>query len=164
MELCTTPLEVAGLMRDGPLRKHRTGAAFLSLVAASNFLPWMELVGGKTATAELVSPAEYAMGFGSCLLAATGILLAWIAGHRRPPSERLQITRPRLLGLRLSISAATLNLLLAGLIFILGVNSSLGAMMELQVFAVVWFLLILPMEVLAAFSKGLASQAVPAVA
>src|SRR5712692_6126766 len=50
----------------------RTGVAMLSLVAATNVVPWMELLLGRTATADLLAPSEIRVAVGSCFLAVAG--------------------------------------------------------------------------------------------
>ena len=75
------------------LRQHdcRTGIAFLSLVAATNVIPWMELLLEKTATAELLAPSEIRIAIGTCFLAVVLLLGSWFSGRRNPVPEKAWI-------------------------------------------------------------------------
>jgi hypothetical protein len=145
-------------MPDRRRRDRRTGAALLSLVAATNVLPWMELLLGQTATAELLTPAEIRIALGTCFLALFLLLGAWISGRRSPIPARPWIRRPRTAGLRFSIAAAAGNLAIASLFRWLGSRSLFGVPESLPIFAAVWYLLILPLQILAGFHLGRACR------
>jgi hypothetical protein len=136
----------------------RTGVAFLSLVAATNVIPWMELLLGETATAELLAPSEIRVAIGTCFLALLLLLGAWFSGRRNPIPEKAWIREPRRAGLRFSIAAAAGNLILAGVIRWLGARHALDLPAELPIFVCVWYLMILPAALVAAFSLGRSGQ------
>src|SRR6266542_5969193 len=52
-------MELGGLMQERRRYDRRTGVALLSLVAATNVIPWMELLLGETVTAELLAPSRF---------------------------------------------------------------------------------------------------------
>jgi hypothetical protein len=136
----------------------RTGVAFLSLMAATNVIPWMELLLGKTATAELLAPSEIRIAIGTCLLALVLLLGAWFVGRRNPVPDKAWIKEPRRAGLRFSIAAAAGNLVLAGAMQWLSKRSLLELPAELPVFAGAWYLLILPTSLIAGLSLGRAGR------
>jgi hypothetical protein len=136
----------------------RTGAALLCLVAATNVIPWMELLLGQTTTAELLTPSEIRISLGTCVLALLILLGAWLSGRRNPIPARPWIRRPRTAGLCFSIAAAVGNLALAGAIRWLGSRRAYGLPAELSVFAGVWYLVILPLQAIAGFSLGRAGR------
>lgn len=160
MELRSTALEVGGLMSETRLQTRRSGMTLLALVVTSNFVPWMELLVGTSATAELVNPTEYRVAVGSGFLAAVLILSAWLIGRRRPEPAAPRIARPRRTGLRLAALAVASNLLLTGAIHWLGTNPRFDPSTELAVFAAIWYLVMLPLEAVAAYCKGRASKPV----
>ena len=143
-----------------PRRQHdrRTGVALLSLVAATNVIPWMELLLGQTATSELLAPSEIRVAIGTCALALVFLLGAWFSGRRNPAPEKAWITETRRSGLRFSLAAAAGNLILAAVIRWLGTRRSVDFPQELPVFALVWYLLILPTGLVASFSLGRAGR------
>jgi hypothetical protein len=136
----------------------RTGVAFLSLVAATNVLPWMELLLGETATFEPVAASEIRVAVGTCLLALLLLLGAWFSGRYRTIPDSPRIRNPRRAGLRLSIAAATANLVLAGAIRFLGESSLYGLPASLAVFSAAWYLIVLPLEIAAGVSLGRAGR------
>ena len=136
----------------------RTGAAFLSLVAATNVIPWMELLLGETSTSELLAPSEIRIAVGTCVLALLLLLGAWLSGRYNEIPEKPWIGRPRRAGLQFSIAASAGNLLLAGLIRFLGSSRMYGYPAELALFAAVWYLVVLPVGIVAAFALGRAGR------
>ena len=136
----------------------RTGAAFLSLVAATNVIPWMELLLGETATSELLAPSEIRIAVGTSLLALLLLLGAWLSGRYNEIPAKPWIGRPRRAGLQLSIAASAGNLVLAGIIRFIGSTRMYGFPAELALFAAVWYLLVLPAGVAAAFALGRAGR------
>ena len=133
----------------------RTGVAFLSLVAATNVVPWMEHLLGQTAAADLLAPSEVRIAIGSCFLALLVLLVAWFSGRRRAIPPNPWIRNPRRAGLRFSIAAAAGNLLLAALVLRLDARRSPA---DLPLFAAVWYLIVLPLEVAAGLALGRAGQ------
>ena len=136
----------------------RTGVALLSLLAATNVIPWMELLLGQTATSELLAPSEIRVAIGTCALALVFLLGAWFSGRRNPVPEKAWITEPRRAGLRFTLAAAAGNLILAGVIRWLGSRRSLDFSQELPIFVAVWYLVILPAGLVAGFSLGRAGR------
>lgn len=135
----------------------RTGVALLSLMAATNVVPWMELLLGETATAELLSPSEIRVAIGTCLLALLLILAVWFFGRRGALPESPKIGRPRRAGLLFSCCAAAGNILLAAGIRLMGSRVVSGGAV-LPVFATAWYFVVLPLEAAAAFSLGRAGR------
>lgn len=149
-------------MRDRDVYTRRTGVAFLSLVMATNCVPWMELVAGRSATADLViGPSDFITAVVTCFLAALLVIVTWVSGRRLPVPSSPRIARPRDVGLILAILASALNIALAGAIRWLGMKESIGFEKEFILFAGTWYLLILPIELFAGFYKGRASIPVP---
>jgi hypothetical protein len=153
---------MGGLMQE--LMQHRrqydrrTGVALLSLVAATNVIPWMELLLGETVTAGLLAPSEVRVAVGTCLLALVFLLGAWFSGRRSPLPARPWIERPRTAGLRFSIGAAAVNIALAAIIRWLGAGRAAGFPSELPIFLIGWYLVVLPLEVAAGLSLGRAGR------
>ena len=143
-----------------PSRRYerRTGVAFLSLVAATNVIPWMELLLGHTAAEEPLAPSQIRAAIGTCVLALVFLLFAWFSGRRNPASEKARITEPRRAGLRFALAAAAGNLLLAAVIRWFGSRRSLDFPQEMPIFAIVWYLGILPTGLVAGFSLGRAGR------
>lgn len=135
----------------------RTGVIFLSLIAATNVIPWMELLLGQTGTAELLAPSEIRVAIGTFLLALVSLLGAWFSGRRNPAPGKVLIREPRRAGLQFSLAAAGGNLLLAAVIKWLGARHA-AYPAELPIFAAVWYLVILPTELIAGFSLGRAGR------
>lgn len=145
-------------MPPGPQHERRTGAAFLSLVAATNVIPWMELLLGQTAAEEPLAPSEIRIAIGTCVLALVFLLCAWFFGRRNAATKNAWITEPRRAGLRFALAAAAGNLILAAAIRWLEVRRTLDVPRELPIFAGVWYLVILPIGLVAGFSLGRAGR------
>jgi hypothetical protein len=151
-------MEVGGLMDERRRYDRRTGVALLSLVAATNVIPWMELLLGKTLTAELLAPSEIRVAIGTCVLALIFLLGAWFSGRNNPVPARPWIKRPRDAGLGFSMAATALNIALAGLVRWLGAGRAFGFPSELPIFVIGWYLVVLPLEVAAGLSLGRAGR------
>lgn len=137
----------------------RTGVALLSLVAATNVIPWMELLLGKTVTAEPLAPSEIRVAVGTCVLALIFLLGAWFSGRYSPIPDRPWIKRPRDAGLGFAVAAAALNIALAVIVRRLGEGRAFGLPSELPIFVIGWYLVVLPVEVVAGVSLGRAGRA-----
>jgi hypothetical protein len=135
----------------------RTGVVFLSLIAATNVIPWMELLLGETRTAEELAPSEIRVAIGTSLVALIFLLGAWFSGRRNAVPGKALIREPRRAGLQLSLAAAGGNLVLAAVIKWLGARHA-AYPAELPIFAAAWYLVILPTELIAAFSLGRAGR------
>jgi hypothetical protein len=146
------------MMPPGPQHERRTGVAFLSLVAATNVIPWMELLLEQTAAEEPLAPSQVRAAIGTCVLALVFLLCAWFSGRRNPASAKARIAEPRRAGLRFALAAAAGNLILAGVIRWFGSRRSLDFPQELPIFAGAWYLVILPIGLVAAFSLGRAGR------
>jgi hypothetical protein len=138
------------------MQERRTGVVFLSLVVATTFIPWMQLVEGG-ADASFISPTESGLVIATCFLSVGGLIAAWLAGRRLPPETGPRVNRPRDAGLVLAILAAAANLLLAAVLRgrMSGAHGSFAQ--ELQWFGPVWFLLVVPVQIAAGYCKGRAS-------
>ena len=145
-------------MPPGPRHDRRMGVAFLSLVAATNVIPWMELLLRQTAAGEPLAPSEVRIAIGTCVLSLVLLLCVWFFGRRNPAPAKAWITEPRREGLRFALAAAAGNLILAGAIRWLGLRRSLDIPQELPIFAGVWYLVILPTGLVAGFSLGRAGR------
>jgi hypothetical protein len=145
-------------MEPSVQHERRTGVALLSLVAATNVIPWMELLLERTGAEEPLAPSEIRAAIGTCVLALVFLLFAWFSGRRHPASEKARLTEPRRAGLRFSLAAAAGNLILAGVIRWFGSRRSLDFPQELPIFACVWYLTILPAGLVAGFSLGRAGR------
>jgi hypothetical protein len=135
----------------------RTGVAFLSLIAATNVVPWMELLLGETAAAEPLAPSEIRVTLGTCVLALLALLAAWFAGRRGTIPESPRIRQPRTAGLWFTVAAAAANLILAAAVRLVGVRPFPGVA-ELPIFAAIWYLVILPLEIVGGFALGRAGR------
>ena len=132
----------------------RTGWVILVLMAATNFLPWMEPLIGETLSADLVAPASLRTSIGACLLGAALVAITWLAGrHATSPLPR-SVTRPRLLGFRLALASAGLNILIGCALASRGSDSVIGPLRLGLLGGVLWFVAILPAEVVAAYLTG----------
>ena len=141
-----------------PFLRRRTGIAFLSLALATNLIPWMELLTGESAAEDLISPGDFLLPVGLCLLAAILVFAAWMSGRHRAIPEKPRFARPRILALRLQIVSMILNLSFAAWIMTRGANLLAVSERELILLAVAWVLLALPLQIAAAFIQGRVSQ------
>jgi hypothetical protein len=140
------------------LETRRTGLAFLCLIVATNFMPWMQLAEAGIDSTLPPSPSESSLVVLSCLLAVALVIALWILGRRLPAKPRL-IAKARDTGLLLAVLTAGANLALAAIVHRRAFGSSFTG--ELRWFGPVWFGLVLPTELAAAFFKGRASIPVP---
>jgi hypothetical protein len=143
------------------METRRTGLAFLSLIVATNFVPWMQLAEASIDSSQPPSPAESSLVIASCLLAAGLVTAAWLCGRRLPVTPGRSALDPRDAGLLLAVLAALANLALAAILHRRAGGSSFGG--ELKWFGPVWYGVVLPTEIGAAFFKGRASIPAPKV-
>jgi hypothetical protein len=148
----------------GPSR--RSGAIFLALVSATNVVVWLEPISRARIAGDLASASEIRLGLLSCLLAVGLDMAAWVWG-RRPRAAQTENSKGRRYGLQLSILSAALNLgLAAGILF--RAPHFTGPSSLLTVVAAVWYLLLLPLQIAAAYWSGrgtlLERRRAPAVA
>ena len=131
--------------------------AFLSLILATNFVPWIQLAERGTDSTQPLSPAESALVIASCFLAAGLVIAAWLLGRRLPAGRGPHIERPRDAGLALAVLVAGLNLTLAAIIHWRTTGGTVAFHDELKWFGFVWCALVLPAQAAAGFCKGRAS-------
>jgi len=148
-----------GTPRTGGER--RTGVAFLSLVIATNFVPWIQLAERATDSTQSPPPGETVLAIASCFLAASVVIAAWLLGRRLPPGRGPHVARPRNAGLALAVLVASLNLTFAAVIHWRTAGASVSFHEELKWFGVVWFALVLPAQAAAGYCKGRASIRMP---
>lgn len=144
-------------MKQRRKSERRTGVIFLVLIAATNVVVWLEPVARARIAGQLAAASEIRVGLASCLLAAILALIAWAFGRRESAVERRRSLSFRLLGLRLSLTSAILNLGVIGAVLLFAPTST-GASSELFEVAVVWYLVSLPVQFAAAYSMGRGSR------
>ena len=149
--------ERAGGTRS-PGAERRTGVAFMSLILATNLVPWIQLAERAT---DSTTPGESVLVIASCLLAAGLVIAAWLLGRRLPAGRGPHIANPRDAGLALALLVAALNLTLAAIIHWRTTGGSVSLHDELAWFGVVWYALVLPAQAAAGFCKGRASISIP---
>ena len=132
--------------------------AFMSLILATNLVPWIQLAERATDSA---TPGESVLVIASCFLAAGLVIAAWMLGRRLPAGRGPHIANPRDAGLALALLVAALNLTLAAIIHWRTTGGSVSLHDELTWFAIVWYALVLPAQVAAGFCKGRASVPIP---
>jgi hypothetical protein len=140
----------------------RTGWVILVLMAATNSLPWMEPLIGETLSADLVEPASLRTSIGACILGAALVAITWLAGRHATSPLPLSIARPRLLGFRLALASAGVNILMGCALASNGSAAPLGPMRLGLFVGIVWFVTVLPVEVAAAYLTGRGSARRPA--
>lgn len=132
----------------------RTGWIILVLMAATNFLPWMEPLIGQTLSEDLVAPASLRISVGACLLGAALVAFTWLAGRYATSALPRLMTRPRLVGFRIALLAAAVNILFGCALAYRGSATAIGPLRLGLVVGVVWFAGILPAEVVSAYLTG----------
>lgn len=132
----------------------RTGWVILVLMAATNFLPWMEPLIGETLSEDLVAPASLRISIGACLLGAALVAFTWLAGRYATSALPRSVTRPRLLGFRIALLAAALNILFGCALASRGSAAAIGPLRLGLAVGVLWFAAILPAEVVSAYLTG----------
>ena len=140
------------------LETRRTGVAFLCLIVATNFVPWMQLSEAGFDVTRPPSASETSLVLAGCLLAVVLVIASWLIG-RRVPADFGQIARARDTGLLLALLSVGANLALATVLRRTAFGRSFSG--ELKWFAPVWFGLVLPTELAAGFFKGRASIPAP---
>jgi hypothetical protein len=140
------------------LEARRTGVAFLCLIVATNFVPWMQLAEAGFDLSRPPSTSEMAIVMLSCFLAVVLVIASWLIG-RRVPADLGLIAKARDAGLLLALLSVGANLALATVLHRTAFGSTFAA--ELKWFAPVWFALVLPTELAAGFFKGRSSIPAP---
>jgi hypothetical protein len=143
-------------------RPQRTGWVILVLMVATNFLPWMEPLVRETLASELVDAPKLRLSMGACLLGAALVAMTWLAGrHATSPLPRL-LSRPRLTGFKLALGCAAVNIVCGLLVAKFSASASSGLWSLDVVVGTVWFLVVLPGEVLSSYLTGRGSVRRPA--
>jgi hypothetical protein len=152
-------VELSGAASLTKLETRRTGVLFLSLIVATNFVPWMQLAQVGIDSALPPSPAESSLVIASCLIAAALVTVTWLVGRRSPAIAGRRTVDARDAGLLLALLAAGANLALAALVHRRASTNTFSA--ELRWFGIFWYGIILPTEMAAGFFKGRASIPTP---
>jgi hypothetical protein len=142
------------MMDTSPHRPQRTGWAVLVLMVVSNFVAWMEPVVSVTTGVDAIAPIQLKLSLGACVLAAALVTATWLTGrYSSSPIPRV-LQPPRLLGFRLALAAAAANIAFGFAIANLGPYASIGAYRMSVAIQAVWFLFVLPAEVVSAYLTG----------
>lgn len=140
----------------------RTGWVILVLMVATNFLPWMEPLIGETLSSELVAPVNLQISIGACLLGAALVAFTWLAGrHATSPLPRL-MTPPRLLGFRIALASSAVNVVFGSAVVALGSGRPIGGLRVGLLVGVLWFVAVLPAQVVSSYLTGRGSVRRPA--
>lgn len=151
-------IERVTLEPSSKLETRRTGLVFLCLIVTTNFVPWMRLAEAGIDSTLPLSAAESGLAILSCLLAAVLVISAWLMGRRLPVTPGRLTAKARDSGLALALLAAGANLALAAVVQGRAGMSFAG---QLKWFGPVWYGLVLPAGLMAAFFKGRASIPAP---
>jgi cytochrome bd-type quinol oxidase subunit 2 len=141
------------------LETRRTGVAFLCLIVATNFVPWMQLAEASFDFLRPPSASESSMAVLGCLIAVVLVIASWLLGRRVPVESDRLIAKARDTGLLLALLTVGANLALAYVLRRRAFGRSFAV--ELKWFAPLWFGLVLPAELAAGFFKGRASIPIP---
>lgn len=133
---------------------HRTGWVILVLMVVSNFMAWMEPLVSVTSGLDAIAPTQLRMSLGACLVAAALVTATWLAGRHSSSRLPRALSRPRPLGFRLALAAAAVNILLGLAIAAMGPYASLDAYRVSLAIQALWFLIVLPGEVMSAYLTG----------
>lgn len=135
-------------------RPQRTGWVILVLMVATNFLPWMEPLVRETLSSDLVDAPKLRLSMGACLLGAALVAMTWLAGrHATSPLPRL-LSRPRLTGFKLALGCAVVNIVCGLVVAKFAAAASSGLWSLDVVVGTVWFVVVLPGEVLSSYLTG----------
>lgn len=141
-------------MNASTKQPRRTGWVILVLMAATNYLPWMEPLIRETLSAELVGAPRLRLSMGACLLGGALVAMSWLAGrHSISPLPRA-LSRPRLIGFRIALACAAVNIFCGAIVARYAASMPPGRWSLDTIVAVVWFVAVLPGEVLSSYLTG----------
>lgn len=147
-----------------PASKHRpqrTGWVILVLMVATNFMAWMEPLVSVRGGIEAIGSMQLRMSLGACLVAAALVTATWLTGRHSSSRLPAAFSPPRILGFRIALGAAAVNILLGLAVAMLGPYASRGAVRMSLAIEAAWFVLILPAEVISAYLTGRGTVACP---
>jgi hypothetical protein len=141
-------------METKQYRPQRTGWVILVLRVASNFMAWMEPLVTETGDVESLATAQLRISLGACILAAALVTATWLTGRRSFSPLPQALSRPRLTGFRIALASAAVNILFGLAIATMGSDAPIGARRLALLVEALWFLVVLPAEVLSAYLTG----------
>jgi hypothetical protein len=147
---------MGGLMQTETSKRQplRTGWVILVLMVVSNFMAWMEPLVTVTSGLDAIAPMQLRMSLGACLLAAALVTATWLAGRHSSSRLPRAFSQPRPLGFRLALATAAVNIALGIAIASMGPYASLDAYRVSLVIQGLWFVVVLPGEVVSAYLTG----------
>lgn len=149
-------------MDANSIRPQRTGWVILVLMVATNFLPWMEPLVRQTLSPDLVAAPRLRLSMGTCLLGGALVAMTWLAGrHASSPLPRA-LSRPRLTGFRIAFGCAAVNILCGFVVARFAASKAAGPWTLDVIVGTVWFVAVLPGEVLSSYLTGRGSVRTPA--
>ncbi len=132
----------------------RTGWVILVLMVATNFLPWMEPLVRETLSPDLVGAPKLRLSMGACLLGSALIAMTWLAGrHASSPLPRA-LSRPRLCGFRIALGCAAVNIVSGFVVAKFAAAQAAGPRTLDVLVGALWFVVVLPAEVLSSYLTG----------
>jgi hypothetical protein len=143
-------------------RPQRTGWVILVLMVATNFLPWMEPLVRETLSPDLVAAPRLRLSMGACLLGGALVAMTWLAGRHSSSPLPKALSRPRPTGFRLALACAAVNILSGIAVAQLASTPRAGGWTLDVLVGIVWFVVVLPGEVLASYLTGRGSVRRPA--
>ena len=141
-------------METSQRRPQRTGWVILVLMVVSNFIAWMEPVVSVTAGVDAVGPLQLKLSLGACVLAAALVTATWLTGRQSSSLLPRVLHPPRLLGFRIALAAAALNIAFGFAIATLAPYAAVGAYRVSVAIQAAWFVFVLPAEVISAYLTG----------
>jgi len=141
-------------MDTSQYRPQRTGWVILVLMVVSNFVAWMEPVVSVTAGVEPIAPIQLKLSLGACILAAALLAATWLTGRHSSSLLPRALHPPRLLGFRIALTAAAVNIAFGFAIATLAPYAAVGAYRVSIAIQAAWFVFVLPAEVVSAYLTG----------
>ena len=151
-------------MTQTDYRPQRTGWVILVFMAATTFMAWMEPLVAETSDLQLLPSGRLKMSLGACVLAAALVAATWLTGRYSTTALPRALGRPRLQGFRLALAAGALNILAGLTIVRFGPDAAVGGWRVALMLEMIWFLVVLPAEILSAYLTGRGSVRRPSTA